>query len=147
LDVVDAGGGLVRLTPTDAAMLERTRQTIEQSVPIIEKRINQLGLVEPTVQREGADRILVEVPGLGDPRQLLEILGKTAKLEFRMVDTSAAAQDALQGRAPSDSEILYEKPKEGDQKIPYVVKKQVLVEGADLADAQASFDQRTGEPI
>jgi preprotein translocase subunit SecD len=145
LDVVDAGGGLVRLTPTDAAMLERTRQTIDQSVPIIEKRINELGLVEPTVQRQGTDRILVEVPGLGDPRRLIDILGQTAKLEFRMVDTSMSAQDALQGRAPSDTEVLYEK--QGDQRVPILVKKQALVEGADLTDAQASFDQRTNEPI
>jgi preprotein translocase subunit SecD len=145
LDVVDAGGELVRLTPTDAAMTERTRGTIDQSVPIIERRINELGLVEPTVQRQGTDRILVEVPGLGDPRQLLEILGKTAKLEFRLVDTSANAEEAAQGRAPSDSEVLYEK--QGGQRVPVVVKKQSLVEGADLTDAQASFDQRTGEPI
>jgi preprotein translocase subunit SecD len=145
LDVADAGGGLVRITPTDAAMLERTRQTIDQSVPIIEKRINELGLVEPTVQRQGTDRILVQVPGLGDPRRLIDILGQTAKLEFRMVDTSMNAQDALQGRTPSDSEVLYEK--QGDQRIPVLVKKQALVEGADLTDAQASFDQRTGEPI
>jgi preprotein translocase subunit SecD len=145
LEVVDAGGGLVRITPSDAAMVERTRQTIDQSVPIIEKRINELGLVEPTVQRQGTDRILVQVPGLGDPRRLLELLGRTAKLEFRLVDTSMSAEDALQGRAPSDDEVLYEK--QGDQKIPILVKRQALVEGADLTDAQASFDQRTSEPI
>ncbi len=145
LEVVDAGGGLVRLTPSDAAMVERTRQTIDQSIPIIEKRINELGLVEPTIQRQGTDRILVEVPGLGDPRRLLEILGQTAKLEFRLVDTTMNPQDALQGRAPSDTEVLYEKM--GDQKIPVLVKKSALVEGGDLTDAQASFDQRTGEPI
>ena len=145
LEVVDAGGGLVRITPSDAAMVERTRQTIDQSVPIIEKRINELGLVEPTVQRQGTDRILVQVPGLGDPRRLLELLGRTAKLEFRLVDTSMSAQDALQGRAPSDDEVLFEK--QGDQKIPILVKRQALVEGADLTDAQASFDQRTSEPI
>ena len=140
LDVTDAGGGLVRLVPTEAAMVERTRATIDQSVPIIERRINELGLVEPTVQRQGTDRILVQVPGLGDPRRLLELLGRTAKLEFRMVD---AGQDPA--HPPSDSETLEEK--EGGQKVPIVVKKQALVEGADLTDAQASFDQRTGEPI
>ena len=145
LEVVDAGGGLVRITPSDAAMVERTRQTIDQSVPIIEKRINELGLVEPTVQRQGTDRILVQVPGLGDPRRLLELLGRTAKLEFSLVDTSMSAEDALQGRAPSDDEVLFEK--QGDQKIPILVKRQALVEGADLTDAQASFDQRTSEPI
>ena len=145
LDVADAGGGLIRLTPSDAANIERARQTVDQSIPIIEKRINELGLVEPTVQREGTDRILVEVPGLGDPRRLLEILGRTAKLEFRMVDTSMSPEDALQGRAPADSEVLYET--EQGQRIPILVYRTALVEGGDLTDAQASFDQRTGEPI
>jgi preprotein translocase subunit SecD len=145
LEVVDAGGGLVRTAPTDAALLERMRRTIDQSVPIIEKRINELGLAVPTIQRQGTDRIVVEVPGLGDPRRLADILGQTAKLEFRMVDTSMSAQDALQGRTPSESEVLYEK--QGDQRLPILVKKQALVEGADLTDAQASFDQRNGEPI
>src|ERR1700719_301595 len=133
LEVVDAGGGLVRNTPSDGAMVERTRQTIDQSVPIIEKRINELGLVEPTVQRQGTDRILVQVPGLGDPRRPLELLGRTAKLEFRLVDTSMSAEDALQGRAPSDDEVLYEK--QGDHKIPSVVKRQGLAGGRDRTDA------------
>jgi preprotein translocase subunit SecD len=145
LEVTDTGGGLIRLTPSDAAMVERTRQTIDQSVPIIEKRINELGLVEPTVQRQGSDRILVQVPGLGDPQRLIELLGRTAKLEFRMVDTTMNPQDALQGRAPSDDEVLFEK--QGDQKVPILVKKQALVEGGDLTDASPSFDQRTSEPI
>jgi preprotein translocase subunit SecD len=145
LEVTDASGGLIRLTPTDASNVERSRQTIDQSIPIIEKRINELGLVEPTIQRQGLDRILVEVPGLGDPRRLLEILGKTAKLEFRMVDQSMNPADAAQGRPPPDSEVLYEK--QGNQSIPVLVKKEALVEGGDLQDAQASFDQRTSEPI
>jgi preprotein translocase subunit SecD len=133
------------MTPTDASNVELSRQTIYQSIPIIEKRINELGLVEPTIQRQGLDRILVEVPGLGDPRRLLEILGKTAKLEFRMVDQSMNPADAAQGRPPPDSEVLYEK--QGNQSIPVLVYKQALVEGGDLQDAQASFDQRTSEPI
>jgi preprotein translocase subunit SecD len=76
VDVVDAGDGLVRLTPTEAAVTERTRQTVDQSVPIIEKRINELGLVGPTVQRQGSDRILVQAPGLGgDPQRPWRTLG------------------------------------------------------------------------
>jgi preprotein translocase subunit SecD len=145
LEVTDASGGLIRLTPTDAAMNERIRQTIEQSIPIVEKRINELGLVEPTIQRQGADRILVQVPGLGDPRRLIDLLGQTAKLEFRMVDTSVSPQEALQGRAPPDSEVLYET--EQGQQVPILIYKQSLVEGGDLTDAQASFDQRSSEPI
>src|SRR5215470_1219460 len=106
VDIVDAGGGTIRLTVTEAAMLERTRQTIEQSIQIIEHRVNDLGTVEPTIQRQGADRILVQVPGLQDPKRLIEILGKTARLDFRMVDQSITAEQALQTRPPPESEIL-----------------------------------------
>jgi preprotein translocase subunit SecD len=147
LAVSDAGGGLVRLTVTPEAMTERLRQVVEQAVPIIEKRVNALGLVEPTIQREGADRILVQVPGLGDPEALLRVLGKTAKMEFRLVDTSNSAEDALSaGRVPTDDDLLYETGKSG-QKTPLLVQKQVMVSGSDLTDAQATFDQRTGEPV
>ncbi len=69
VDVVDTGDGLVRLTPAEAAMTERTQQTIDQSVGIIEKRVNELSLLKPTVQRQGTDRILLQVPGIGDPRR------------------------------------------------------------------------------
>jgi preprotein translocase subunit SecD len=64
LDVTDAGGGLIRLTIPEAAMLDRLRKTIEQSIQIVEKRVNELGTVEPIIQRQGNDRILVQVPGL-----------------------------------------------------------------------------------
>jgi preprotein translocase subunit SecD len=143
VDIVDAGNGVIRLTVTEAAMLERTRQTIEQSIQIIEHRVNDLGTVEPTIQRQGADRILVQVPGLQDPKRLIDILGKTARLDFRMVDQSMTPEQALQTRPPPESEILYGQK----DKQPYLVEKQVLVSGADLANAQPGFDQRTNEPI
>jgi preprotein translocase subunit SecD len=135
-------GGLVTLTPSDAALAERIRQSVDQSIQIIERRVNELGLVEPTIQREGADRILVQVPGLQDPSRLKEILGKTAKLDFRMVDQSMTAEQASATHPPADSEIL---DGEGGQK--YLIEKRVLVSGADLVDAQPGFDQRNSEPI
>jgi preprotein translocase subunit SecD len=144
LEVSDAGGGLIRLTVPQAAITERIRQTIEQSIQIVERRVNQLGTVEPVIQRQGTDRILVQVPGLQDPTRLKELLGKTAKMEFRMVDTSVSPDQAVQGRVPPESEVLMSA---STPKIPYVVKKQVLVSGGDLTDAQPGFDQRTGEPI
>ncbi|WP_316160112.1 protein translocase subunit SecD [Bradyrhizobium sp. SZCCHNRI20481] len=144
LEVSDAGGGLVRLTIPPAAITERIRQTIEQSMQIVERRVNELGTVEPVIQRQGNDRILVQVPGLQDPTQLKNLLGRTAKMEFRMVDTSVPADQAVQGRVPPDSEVL----QSASPPIqPYVVKKQVLVSGGDLSDAQTGFDQRTNEPI
>ena len=135
-------GGLITLTPSDAALAERIRQSVDQSIQIIERRVNELGLVEPTIQREGADRILVQVPGLQDPSRLKEILGKTAKLDFRMVDQSMTAEQASATHPPADSEIL---DGEGGQK--YLIEKRVLVSGADLVDAQPGFDQRNSEPI
>jgi preprotein translocase subunit SecD len=144
LEVSDAGGGLIRLTVPQAAITERVRQTIEQSIQIVERRVNQLGTVEPVIQRQGTDRILVQVPGLQDPTELKRILGKTAKMEFRMVDTTVPADQALQGRAPPDSDVLMSST---SPKTPYVIKKQILVSGGDLTDAQPGFDQRSGEPI
>jgi preprotein translocase subunit SecD len=144
LEVSDAGGGLIRLTVPQAAITERIRQTIEQSIQIVERRVNQLGTVEPVIQRHGTDRILVQVPGLQDPTELKRILGKTAKMEFRMVDTAVAPDAAAQGRVPPEDEILMSAQ---PPKIPYVIKKQVLVSGGELTDAQPGFDQRSGEPI
>jgi preprotein translocase subunit SecD len=145
MDVENVGGGLVRLTVSEPAILERVRQVVEQSVEIISKRVNQLGLVEPSIQRQGNDRILVQVPGLGDPQQLLDILGKTAKLTFRLVDTSMPVEQALQGRPPPESEIVYGSKAENKQ--PYLLEKRIIVSGEELTDAQPGFDQRTSEPI
>jgi len=144
VEVTDAGGGLIRITVPQAAITERIRQTIEQSIQIVERRVNQLGTVEPVIQRQGQDRILVQVPGLQDPSRLKELLGKTAKMEFRMVDPTVPPDQAQQGRVPPDSELLMSST---SPKIPYVIKKQVLVSGGDLTDAQPGFDQRSGEPI
>jgi preprotein translocase subunit SecD len=144
LEVTDAGGGLIRLTVPPAAITERVRQSVEQSIQIVERRVNELGTVEPLIQRQGVDRILVQVPGLQDPTRLKELLGKTAKLDFRMVDLTVPADQAQQGRVPPDSEVLMSST---SPKTPYVIKKQVLVSGADLTDAQPGFDQRSGEPI
>jgi preprotein translocase subunit SecD len=142
LDITEAGG-VVRLTPTDPAILERIRGAVEQSIQIIERRVNELGTVEPLIQRQGVDRILVQVPGLQDPTRLKELLGKTAKLDFRLVDLSMPVEQARQSGVPADSEIL---PGAKDGQF-YLIKKAVAVSGADLTDAQPGFDQRTSEPM
>jgi preprotein translocase subunit SecD len=144
LDVTDAGSGLIRLTIPEPAIVDRLRKTIEQSIQIVERRVNELGTVEPLIQRQGNDRILVQVPGLQDPTHLKEILGKTAKMEFRMVDTSVPPDQAQRGSLPPDDELLMSTSK---PPVPYVIKKQVLVSGGDLTDAQTGFDQRTSEPV
>jgi preprotein translocase subunit SecD len=145
VDITDAGGGLIRLSITQAATTERIRQAVDQSIQIVERRINELGTVEPTIQREGADRIMVQVPGLQDPTRLKEILGKTAKLTFRLVDVAVNPEQAVGGQLPGDDEVLYQA--KTTPPMPVVVQKRVMVSGEDLVDAQPGFDQRTGEPI
>jgi preprotein translocase subunit SecD len=141
IDITE-NGGTITLTPSDAAITERIRQAVDQSIEIIQRRVNELGLVEPSIQREGISRILVQVPGLQDPTRLKEILGKTAKLDFRMVDMSMPVQQAIETHPPPDSEIL-----NGQQGEKYLIEKRVLVSGGDLVDAQPGFDQRTSEPV
>ncbi len=142
LEIGDAGGGLIRMTVPPAAVTDRIRQTIEQSIQIVEKRVNELGTVEPVIQRQGADRILVQVPGLQDPTRLKELLGKTAKMEFRMVDEAVPPDAIGQGRIPPDDEVLQEVSGQN-----LALKKQVLVNGGDLSDAQTTFDSRSSEPV
>ncbi len=145
IDVTTEPGNVIRLTYTDPAIVERVRQAVDQSIEIIGRRINELGTVEPLIQREGTDRVLVQVPGLQDPTRLKQLLGKTAKLDFRMVDSGASVEEAQQGQVPPDDELLHGTGKDAAQ--TYLVEKRVLVSGADLTDAQPGFDQRSSEPI
>jgi preprotein translocase subunit SecD len=142
---INHDGNLIHLAVTQPAIVARVRQAVQQSIQIIERRINELGTVEPLIQREGNDRIVVQVPGLQDPSRLKALLGKTAKLDFRMVDSNVSPQQAEAGQLPPGDEILHGTGKEAN--IPYVVEKRVLVSGGDLTDAQPGFDQRTNEPI
>ena len=141
VDVVDAGNRLIQLTITQPAITERVRQVVEQAIQIVERRINSIGTVEPLIARQGTDRILVQVPGVDNPERILALIGTTAKLSFRLVDSSVSPDQAQQGRLPPESELLYGTAKEGRQ--PYVIEKREMVTGEDLIDAQPGFDQRT----
>src|ERR1041385_7997425 len=145
VEVVDAGNRIIRLTVTQPAITERVRQVVEQAIQIVERRINEIGTVEPLIQRQGTDRILVQVPGVDNPERILGLLGKTAKLTFRLVDTAGDVQQALQGRVPPEDDLLYGPQQEA--KPPYLIEKRIMVSGEDLTDAQPGFDQRTSEPI
>ena len=129
---------------TRAGVDYKVGRAIEQSLDILGKRINALGTTEPIIQRQGMDRILVQVPGLQDPTRLKELLGKTARLSFRLL---CDQQPATPGeRPPPDCEALPE------QKNPNAVmwvqtSSRATVEGEDLNDAQPAFDSRTNEPV
>ena len=127
--------GQVALTLTEPGIADKTRRAIEQSIEVLRRRIDGIGTKEASIQRQGVDRVLVEVPGLQDPQALKDILGQTAKLEFRLV--------ADPGTDPSEFEMLDEKDSGG--KLP--VMKSVMVQGEDLTDAQPGFDSRSGGAV
>jgi SecD/SecF fusion protein len=135
LDVNDNGSGLIQISVTDAGIKDRIRRAVDQSIEVLRRRVDALGTTEPNIQRQGDDRILVEVPGLQNPDKLKEILGTTAKLEFRLVADPGADQ--------GDVEQLDQTDQPG--KIP--VEKRVMVQGEDLTDASPGFDSRTQEPV
>src|SRR5215207_564862 len=103
---VTSEGGQIRLALTDAGVRDRLSRVLDRSIEIVRRRVDELGTTEPSIQRQGADRILVQLPGLQDPSHFKNILGKTAKLEFRLVDQTVSPEQAVQGRAPADSEVL-----------------------------------------
>ena len=133
LDIAE-NGDAIALTLTDAAINDRIHRAVTQSIEVLRRRVDALGTTEPNIQQQGADRLLVEVPGLKDTRRLLDIIGTTAKLEFRLV--------ADPGDPPSEVESL-PMQKGGGQ---ITVQKRVMVAGDDLTDAQANFDPQSGEP-
>ena len=92
--------GLLRFTLTNAGIDYRLSSAVSQSIEVISRRVNELGTTEPVIQRQGLDRILVQVPGLQNPERLKEILGKTAKLTFQMVESTNSVQDAVKNGAP-----------------------------------------------
>jgi preprotein translocase subunit SecD len=141
IEIADQGGGLIRLTITNAGITQRIGQSVEQSIEIVRKRVDELGTVEPSIQRQGLDRILVQVPGLDNPKRLIDLIGQTAKLSFRMVDQTTSPEQAAT-RPPPDSELLLSND---NPPVPYVIERRVVVSGEDLVDAQPSTDQRTGE--
>lgn len=136
--------GLLRYTMTDAGIKYRTSTALQQSIEVVGRRVNELGTTEPVVQRQGDDRILVQVPGLQDPQRLKDILGQTAKLTFQMVDQTMPVQDALNGRPPAGSTIMNS---QDEPPVPYLIENRVIVAGENLVDAQATFDSRTNEPV
>ncbi|MDT8758869.1 protein translocase subunit SecD [Sphingomonas psychrotolerans] len=125
------------LTPTQAGINQAIETAMGDAREVVERRINALGTVEPTVVREGGNRIVVQVPGLNDPTALKNLLGKTAKLEFRLVDTTATQP----GVAPPGSILL--PYAEGGQ---IAVQRQVMITGDMLVNASQSYDPQTGAP-
>ena len=132
--------GRAELALEDDAAAERKRNAITQTIEIVRRRLDELGTTEPTIQRSGDDRVLIQVPGFDDPQLIKDLLGQTASLDFRMVDERGSIQEVLAGRVPPGSELLYE-PGRGGEPSPILVRKRADVTGENLDLAQATVDQ------
>ncbi len=129
--VVKSGPQSITLTLTPEGIRETASRAVDTSITIVRRRIDNLGTKEPSIVRQGSNRIVVEAPGESDPEQLKHIIGQTAKMTFQMVDETVSESDMLAGRVPPGSEILPddERPGSGAQ---LVVRKAVLVSGSGL---------------
>ena len=141
--VLSPDGTEVKLSATINPVAARKvqEQALKQNITTLHNRINELGVAEPVIQQQGLDRIVVQLPGVQDTAKAKDILGRTATLEIRMVDESAEARAAETGGAVPFGDELF-KERNG---VPLVVKKQVILTGDNLTDAQPGFDNRTQE--
>ncbi|MCK9544786.1 MAG: protein translocase subunit SecD [Novosphingobium sp.] len=146
-DIAVRDGSRFVLTPTQAGIAEAVSNAMETATDVVRKRIDALGTREPTIIRQGSNRIVVQVPGLDDPEALKELLGQTAKLEFKLVDTTASPSDVAQGIAPPGSEIVPYADARSEGVAAIAVKRLGGIKGDQLTDARQSFEQRTNQPV
>lgn len=144
-DMEVVNGNRIILSPSQVGDVSALDQAMDTAKDVIDRRINSLGTLEPTIIRQGADRIVVQVPGLQDPEALKQLIGKTAKLEFKLVDDQADPDDTAAGKARVGSQIL---PYPGNPRgTPYIaVRRLGGIAGDKLVKADQTFDQQTNQP-
>ena len=140
-DVSVADSNRVIMRPTQAGLDSFVADAMKGAVDVVRNRIDALGTREPTIAQEGSDRILVEVPGVQDPKGLKDLIGRTAKLEFKLVDINVGQAQLLQNQVPFGDEILHY-----ENGAPIAVQRRAIISGTQLTKASQSFDQQTSEP-
>ncbi|GAM07306.1 protein translocase subunit SecD [Novosphingobium sp. MBES04] len=147
-DIRVEDGNRFILTPTQEGLDQATSDAMDSAIEVVRKRIDALGTREPTIIRQGDARIVVQVPGLDDPDALKQLIGQTAKLEFKMVDENAAPNDVANGIAPPGDEIVpYAEGSEVGGVSAIAVKRLGGIKGDQLTNAQQSFEQQTNRPV
>ncbi|HEY7541141.1 MAG TPA: protein translocase subunit SecD [Methylomirabilota bacterium] len=140
----DQAAGRFRLVMNDRRVSQLRDDAIRQGLETIRNRIDQFGVSEPTITRQGSDQILIQLPGVQDPARAKALIGKTALLEFKLLDEKTPVDQALAGHLPDTSEVLYgreiDKQTKAERRIPYVVQKRTLLTGAELTRAEVSAD-------
>jgi len=138
----DSGQRLELLvTLNERAVADVKRFALQQNITTLRNRVNELGVAEPVIQQQGTDRIVVQLPGVQDTAKAKEILGATATLEFRMVDSEHSVQEALAGRVPATARLYQE-----SDGSPILLKRSVMLSGDYITDASSGLDQQSGTP-
>ena len=140
-DRSSADAQLLHFTPTAEYLAEARQTALKQNLTTLRNRVNELGVAEPVIQRQGDSRIVVQLPGVEDPVEAKKLLGATATLEFRMVDLEGDVQAAVDGRVPLTSKLYYERSGE-----PVLLNKRVMLTGEYIVDASSGIEQQTGSP-
>jgi protein-export membrane protein SecD len=143
LEVTADGAGQVTIRLTEAGLEARRSAALAQALEVVRRRIDELGTREASVQRQGKDRILIQVPGERNPENVKRLLGKTARLTFHMVDLDASPDEVRAGRVPGSMVVESADPSDGMQE--YVLRRRIEVSGEDLVDAQPTFQD--GQPV
>ena len=129
------------ITLTERSINETRKNALQQNITTLRKRVNELGVAEPVIQQQGDRRVVVQLPGVQDTARAKDILGATATLEFRLVDTTHSVQDAVDGRVPAGSALYYDR--DGH---PMLLDKQVMLTGDYIIDAASGIDSQSGGP-
>ncbi len=140
----------IKIKLKDAIEQKIKKEAVNQAINVIRNRVDQFGVAEPTIVKSGENHIVVELPGIKDANRAVRLIGKTARLELHLVDDSVSIDDALNGKLPPDDEILYEikrDPTTGEvSKIPFVVKKDVVLTGNMITNATVRFGGTLNQP-
>ena len=138
---VDKNEFSLTLAINEDTLLEIQRLALQQNITTLRKRVNELGVAEPVIQRQGQNRVVVQLPGVQDTARAKAILGATATLEFRLVDEEHEPQDAVNGRPPAGSKLYYQR-----DGLPILLKKQVMLTGDSIINAASGIDALSGGP-
>jgi preprotein translocase subunit SecD len=146
--VREGRGYLFRLSEEEENRIEQN--AVSQGLETIRNRVDQFGVSEPTIQAQGERRILVQLPGIKDADRAIKLIGKTARLDFKLVDESVSSQTALNGAIPDGDEILYKREENVETgevtKTPFLVKKRTVLTGETLSGAEVRYDSDFNEP-
>ena len=146
----EAGLPSFKLVLRSSAKDQIIKMAVEQALETIRNRVDQFGVTEPDIRPQEGNRIQVQLPGVKDPQRAKKLIGKTARLEFKLVDEEGSIQDALKGNIPPGDQILYQEridPTTGrKQKVPFLLKRRTLLTGEYITDARVQIDSRYNEP-